>query len=61
MSSSTLSFRVLIPARYQSTRLPGKPLLKFQGKTIIEHVYQRACESNACSVHVVTFESWAAY
>lgn len=54
MSSSQLSFRVLIPARYQSSRLPGKPLLKFQGKTIIEHVYQRACESNASSVHVVT-------
>jgi len=54
MSSSALSFRVLIPVRYQSTRLPGKPLLKFQGKTIIEHVYQRACESDASSIHVVT-------
>jgi 3-deoxy-manno-octulosonate cytidylyltransferase (CMP-KDO synthetase) len=50
----SFSFRVLIPARYQSTRLPGKPLLKYQGKTIIEHVYDRACESDASSVHVVT-------
>ena len=50
----SFSFRVLIPARYQSTRLPGKPLLKYQGKTTIEHVYDRACESDASSVHVVT-------
>jgi 3-deoxy-manno-octulosonate cytidylyltransferase (CMP-KDO synthetase) len=31
----------IIPARYQSTRLPGKPVLKIQGKTLIEHVYRR--------------------
>src|SRR6187551_2229810 len=31
----------IIPARYQSTRLPGKPVLKVQGKTLIEHVYRR--------------------
>lgn len=49
-----ISFRVLIPARYQSTRLPGKPLLKFQNKTIIEHVYTQACASQACSVHIAT-------
>lgn len=50
----SISFRVLIPARYQATRLPGKPLLKFQNKTIIEHVYQQACASQACSVHIAT-------
>jgi 3-deoxy-manno-octulosonate cytidylyltransferase (CMP-KDO synthetase) len=32
---------VCIPARYKSTRLPGKPLLKINGKTIINHVYDR--------------------
>ena len=31
----------IIPARFQSTRLPGKPVLKIQGKTLIEHVYWR--------------------
>ena len=30
---------VLIPARYESSRFPGKPLVKVQGKTLIEHVY----------------------
>lgn len=32
----------IIPARYASTRLPGKPLLKIGEKTIIHHVYDRA-------------------
>jgi 3-deoxy-manno-octulosonate cytidylyltransferase (CMP-KDO synthetase) len=31
-----------IPARYASTRLPGKPLLRLAGKPLIEHVYRRA-------------------
>jgi 3-deoxy-manno-octulosonate cytidylyltransferase (CMP-KDO synthetase) len=31
----------IIPARFQSTRLPGKPLAEIQGKTLIEHVYRR--------------------
>ncbi len=32
----------VIPARFQSKRLPGKPLADIHGKTLIEHVYQRA-------------------
>lgn len=35
----------IIPARYASTRLPGKPLLKLGDKTIIEHVYRRVSEA----------------
>jgi 3-deoxy-manno-octulosonate cytidylyltransferase (CMP-KDO synthetase) len=31
----------IIPARFNSTRLPGKPLIEIQGKTLIEHVYRR--------------------
>jgi 3-deoxy-manno-octulosonate cytidylyltransferase (CMP-KDO synthetase) len=31
----------IIPARFESTRLPGKPILEIQGKTLIEHVYRR--------------------
>lgn len=33
---------ICIPARYNSTRLPGKPLLKINDKTIINHVYEKA-------------------
>ncbi|MEM5787508.1 MAG: 3-deoxy-manno-octulosonate cytidylyltransferase, partial [Syntrophobacteraceae bacterium] len=34
----------IIPARYSSTRLPGKPLLAIRGKPMIQHVYERAME-----------------
>jgi 3-deoxy-manno-octulosonate cytidylyltransferase (CMP-KDO synthetase) len=33
---------IVIPARYGSTRLPGKPLLRSTGKYLIQHVYERA-------------------
>ena len=36
---------IVIPARYGSTRLPGKPLLDIAGKPLIQWVYERACES----------------
>jgi 3-deoxy-manno-octulosonate cytidylyltransferase (CMP-KDO synthetase) len=38
--------RIVIPARMKSTRLPNKPLAKIGRKTLIEHVYQRASETN---------------
>ena len=47
-------FKVVIPARYQSSRLPGKPLLEIAGKPMIEHVYQRALESAPEKVVVAT-------
>ena len=34
---------IIIPARYHSSRLPGKPLLKETGKYLVQHVYERAC------------------
>ena len=49
-----MSFHVVIPARYASTRLPGKPLLDIAGKPMIQHVYERACEAGASSVIVAT-------
>ena len=49
-----MTFHVIIPARYQSVRLPGKPLLKIGDRTMIEHVCQRAKESNAESITVAT-------
>lgn len=35
----------VIPARYASTRLPGKPLAMIAGKPMIQHVYERACRA----------------
>ena len=49
-----MSFRVVIPARYASSRLPGKPLLDIAGKPMIQHVYERAITSGADSVVVAT-------
>jgi 3-deoxy-manno-octulosonate cytidylyltransferase (CMP-KDO synthetase) len=34
---------IVIPARYASRRLPGKPLLRQTGKYLVQHVYERAC------------------
>ena len=47
-------FVVAIPARYASSRLPGKPLREINGKPMIEHVYRRACESDASQVVIAT-------
>ncbi|ALO46461.1 3-deoxy-manno-octulosonate cytidylyltransferase [Pseudohongiella spirulinae] len=49
-----MSFTVVIPARYASTRLPGKPLLDIAGKPMVQHVYERACESGASAVYIAT-------
>ena len=40
-----MSFTVVIPARYGSTRFPGKPLADIQGKPMIQHVVDRAHEA----------------
>lgn len=47
-------FKVVIPARYASQRLPGKPLLDIGGKSMLEHVYERASESGAEEVVIAT-------
>jgi 3-deoxy-manno-octulosonate cytidylyltransferase (CMP-KDO synthetase) len=49
-----VDFVVVIPARYASTRLPGKPLREINGKPMIEHVYQRGRESGARDVVIAT-------
>lgn len=49
-----MSFTVVIPARYASTRLPGKPLADLAGKPMIRHVYERANESAASRVVIAT-------
>ncbi len=48
-------FHAIIPARYASTRFPGKPLAMILGMPMIQHVYRRAMESEAfASAHVAT-------
>ena len=47
-------FSVVIPARFGSTRLPGKPLINLAGKTMIERVAERALCSAASSIVVAT-------
>lgn len=42
MASLLPSVTVVIPARYGSSRFPGKPLVKLAGKPMIQHVYERA-------------------
>lgn len=49
-----MSFRVVIPARYGSSRLPGKPLLTIAGKPMVLHVVERARASAAAEVLVAT-------
>ncbi len=49
-----MSFTVVIPARYASNRLPGKPLADIAGKSMIERVYQQACQSSADRVVIAT-------
>jgi len=50
----SLRFKVVIPARYASTRLPGKPLLDIAGKPMIAHVCERAQEADAEEIIVAT-------
>jgi 3-deoxy-manno-octulosonate cytidylyltransferase (CMP-KDO synthetase) len=50
----TIPFTVLIPARYASTRLPGKPLADIAGKPMVVRVAERARESGAHRVVVAT-------
>ncbi|WP_417703902.1 3-deoxy-manno-octulosonate cytidylyltransferase [Rheinheimera aquimaris] len=49
-----MAFVVVIPARFASSRLPGKPLADIAGKTMIERVYQQALQSGASRVVVAT-------
>ncbi len=50
--SNTL--HIVIPSRYNSSRLPGKPLKLIAGKTMIERVYQQAVKSGIDSICVAT-------
>ncbi|WJG10907.1 3-deoxy-manno-octulosonate cytidylyltransferase [Aliiglaciecola sp. LCG003] len=49
-----MDFTVIIPARYASSRFPGKPLVEILGKPMVQHVYERALEAGASRVIVAT-------
>jgi 3-deoxy-manno-octulosonate cytidylyltransferase (CMP-KDO synthetase) len=51
---ASLNFIVIIPARYGSSRFPGKPLALIKGKPMIQHVVERAHEAGAQKVIVAT-------
>ncbi len=47
-------YKIVIPARFASTRLPGKPLIKLAGKPMIQHVYERARATGIEEVVIAT-------
>ncbi len=47
-------FTVVIPSRYQSSRLPGKPLADIAGKPMVQWVYEQALKAGAANVIVAT-------
>lgn len=47
-------YKIVIPARYASSRLPGKPLIELAGKPMIQHVYERAQETGVAEIVVAT-------
>lgn len=49
-----MGFKVVIPARFGSSRLPGKPLLDIAGRPMVAHVVERACQSGAEEVLIAT-------
>jgi 3-deoxy-manno-octulosonate cytidylyltransferase (CMP-KDO synthetase) len=51
---TTPRFKVVIPARYASTRFPGKVLADIHGKPMLRHVYERALASGAEEVIITT-------
>ena len=58
-----MSAKVLgvIPARYGSSRLPGKPLKDICGKPMIQHVYENACKSKVLDKVVVATDDQRVY
>lgn len=47
-------YHIVIPARYASTRFPGKPLIEINGLSMLQHVYHVAEKSSASSIVIAT-------
>lgn len=52
---------IVIPARYGSSRFPGKPLADIHGKPMIQHVYEKACLSKFATLVVVATDDTRIY
>lgn len=52
--SAQVPFSIVIPARYASTRLPGKSLLEIKGKPLIQHVFETAKNTQAKNIVIAT-------
>lgn len=50
----TVAMHIIIPARYESTRLPGKLMMLIDGVPIIERVYRQALQANPASIRIAT-------
>lgn len=53
-ASKEVPYHIIIPARYASTRLPGKSLLEIKGKPLIQHVFETASNTQAKNIVVAT-------
>lgn len=53
-AADKLAYKLVIPARYASTRLPGKPLLDIGGKPLVQHVIEAAQRANAEQIVLAT-------
>ena len=51
----------IIPARYESTRFPGKPLADIAGKPMIQHVYERCLQTKTLSKIIVATDNQLVY
>jgi CMP-2-keto-3-deoxyoctulosonic acid synthetase len=58
---SVNKFIGIIPARYASTRFPGKPLVDIMGKTMIQRVYEQAKKSNRLERVIVATDNELIY
>jgi 3-deoxy-manno-octulosonate cytidylyltransferase (CMP-KDO synthetase) len=54
MTFKVVDFKIVIPARYASTRLPGKPLLDIAGKPMMVRVAEQAQKSGASEIVIAT-------
>ena len=50
---SSLKSIAIVPARFESTRFPGKPLVTIAQKTMIQHVYERSLQAKSVSEVIV--------
>jgi len=52
-----MKYTVIIPARFDSTRLPGKLLKEIHGKSLLQRTYENACKSKAEEVIIATSDA----